>query len=152
MQKKTTHLIRFFHFCFETPVPELIFELLSSTTNTKDLKRPPIFMSGISSQHDATTLLQLEVCLLIMEHLHKNDCKCRACYIQLTWGIIWEPWQILSFVHWPCGVNYVCCEKTRRAPWVRRTLVLACWSMAGMLISLAVLQTPNCNWSPLLCH
>lgn len=105
-------------------------------------------MSGISSQHDATTLLQREVCLLIMEHLHKNDCKCRTCYIHLTWGIIWEPWQILSFVHWPCGVNYVCCETTRRAPWVRRTLVLACWSMAGMLISHAVLQTPNCNWSP----
>lgn len=104
---------------------------------------------------DATAVPQLCqcVCRLLNICIKINmTAHAKPAIFPFTRGIIPEPRQILSFVHWPHGVNYVCCERTRRVPRVHGTVVLARWSMAGMLISRGVLQTPNCNWSLLLYH
>lgn len=141
---------------WESPLHELILGLLSIAEKARRIQNiPQSSCLAFAFRKDATAVPQLCqcVCRLLNICIKINmTAHTKPAIFPFTWGIIPEPRQILSFVHWPRGVNYVCCEKTRRVPQVHGTVVLARWSMAGMLISRGVLQTPNCNWSLLLYH
>lgn len=127
-----------FQICFENLLYELIFGLLRMQKNSKD---PRVFLISISIQHDANILPQLCQCFhrLLSICIEINmTANAKPAISPFTWGIIPEAFQILSFVHWPRGVNYVCCKKTRRAPQVHEN------SSVGTLIDGRDAYQPQC--------